>query len=59
MYSKTLNVIVFYSNGRKHIFDARQFDRDSEHITLDTAKDGSEVGYVNHTECFGGTFTGI
>jgi hypothetical protein len=39
-----------------------QFTDSAEHITLDSGLDGHGNvigGYVNHTEGFGGTFTGI
>lgn len=40
-------------------FSVDRFVEESEYITLDTARDGSEVGYCNLTECFGGRFTGV
>lgn len=61
--SHSVGIIHFLGEEGASSYSPEYFETESEHITLSTgvAADGvsAEGSYVNHTECFGGTFTGI
>lgn len=56
--------LITVTNAPKgyQVYTEAEFAAASEHITLSTGADADgnpEGSYMNHTECFGGTFTGV